>query len=217
MKVVEGKLVVLGNQGVGKTSVILSYTTKKYNTHVNPTIGASYFFCSVNLDDYRLKIQVWDTAGQERFRAMAPMYYRNANAAFLVFDISSYHSFLGMKSWLEELRKNVDNYVYLCILGNKRDLESSRQVKTQEAKEYADMVGASYVETSAVSNEGIEHAFVTLSNGLIEMVKSGNDSTLRVIDSERSRSQPSTSTSASFENSVILPSNEPLKDHSSCC
>lgn len=88
---------------MGKTSLVVRYISNVYTKDVAPTIGASFFTCKVNLNEMKVKMQVWDTAGQERFRAMAPMYYRNANAALLVFDISKYNSFMEIKSWVQEL------------------------------------------------------------------------------------------------------------------
>ncbi|XP_068622363.1 uncharacterized protein [Battus philenor] len=105
MKVVEAKIVVLGSQGVGKTSLVVRYIGKMFSKHISPTIGASFFTCNINLQEARVKLQVWDTAGQERFRSMAPMYYRNANAALLVFDITSVASFAAIKSWVKELQR----------------------------------------------------------------------------------------------------------------
>ncbi|XP_013396808.1 ras-like GTP-binding protein RYL2 [Lingula anatina] len=99
MKQIEAKIVVLGSQGVGKTSVVTRYVTQTYK-HVSPTIGASFFTCKVTIGDYRVKMSVWDTAGQERFRSMAPMYYRKANAAMLVYDISNKDSFDDIKMWV---------------------------------------------------------------------------------------------------------------------
>ncbi|XP_068622366.1 uncharacterized protein [Battus philenor] len=91
--------------GVGKTSLVVRYIGKMFSKHISPTIGASFFTCNINLQEARVKLQVWDTAGQERFRSMAPMYYRNANAALLVFDITSVASFAAIKSWVKELQR----------------------------------------------------------------------------------------------------------------
>lgn len=74
------------------------------------------------------KFQIWDTAGQERFKAMAPMFYRNANAALLIFDITSSSSFESMKGWVQELKRNVDEPMVLCVVGNKIDLADNRKV-----------------------------------------------------------------------------------------
>lgn len=91
--------------GVGKTSLIEQYISKLHSKDIAPTIAASFFICKLVMDDVKVKMQVWDTAGQERFRAMAPMYYRNANAALLVFDISTYSTFTEVKVWVKELQK----------------------------------------------------------------------------------------------------------------
>ncbi|XP_014663714.1 PREDICTED: ras-related protein Rab-21-like isoform X3 [Priapulus caudatus] len=112
-----------------------------------------------NLGHMEVKMQVWDTAGQERFRAMAPLYYRNTNAAILVYDITSYSSFVDLKSWVEELNGNVDNPLVLCLLGNKHDLEDRREVPTEEAFNFAASIGAVFQETSAYQNTGVEEAF----------------------------------------------------------
>lgn len=114
--------------GVGKTSMVVRYIGKMFSHHISPTIGASFFTCKLNVEDTRVKLQVyslpysyvvtclipvsmfncsifcykvWDTAGQERFRSMAPMYYRNANAALIVFDITQYDTFQAMKGWVK--------------------------------------------------------------------------------------------------------------------
>ncbi|XP_013785823.1 ras-related protein Rab-31-like isoform X1 [Limulus polyphemus] len=171
MDSLEAKVVVLGSQGVGKTSVVVRYIGKAFSRHLSPTIGASFFTCKLTIQGFHVKLQIWDTAGQERFRSMAPMYYRNANAALLVFDITSYESYLNMKTWVMELRRNVEEAVVMCVLGNKCDLKSNRAVNTTEAQQYAVSIGATYFETSAVSNEGIEEAFAQTALGLIEVFK----------------------------------------------
>merc|ERR1711974_92550 len=89
----DAKLVLLGNSGVGKTSVVLRYVQGVYSLDQPSTIGASFMTKRMFLDDWKVKLQIWDTAGQERFRSMAPMYYRGASAAILVYDITSVESF----------------------------------------------------------------------------------------------------------------------------
>ncbi|CAL7950824.1 unnamed protein product [Xylocopa violacea] len=150
MKTLEGKVVALGSQGVGKTSMIVRYVGKSLNQHVNPTIGASFFTCKLNIKNARVVLQVWDTAGQERFKSMAPMYYRNANAAMLVFDLTKYNTFAAMKQWVTELRRNVEEAMILVVIGNKSDLRKERQVDAEEGRVYATKIGASYHETSVL-------------------------------------------------------------------
>ncbi|ELT91271.1 hypothetical protein CAPTEDRAFT_125280 [Capitella teleta] len=156
MKSIDAKLVVLGSQGVGKTSVVVRYVSNTFNGHLSPTIGASFFTCKMMVDNYRLRIQVWDTAGQERFRAMAPMYYRKSNAAILVYDITSLESFDDMKSWVQELQKNTDGDLAMCVFGNKCDLEDQREVDNNLALQFAASIGARHFQVSALSSEGLK-------------------------------------------------------------
>lgn len=97
------------------------------------------------------------------------MYYRNANAAMLVFDLTDVDSFTSIKSWVEELRRNVEETMVLIVIGNKSDLGSKRQVDSEEGRCYADNIGASYHETSAVLDEGIDDVFLTIAMELIKL------------------------------------------------
>ncbi|XP_039748264.1 ras-related protein Rab-31 [Pararge aegeria] len=183
MKVVEAKIVVLGSQGVGKTSLVVRYIGKMFSKHISPTIGASFFTCNINLEDARIKLQVWDTAGQERFRSMAPMYYRNANAALLVYDITSAGSFAAIKGWVKELQSNVPEPMVLSLVGNKCDLEESRAVAQSEAAQFAASIGAAYCETSALHDQGIDQVFLNTATELLKMSTSSLVSSLRSYDS----------------------------------
>ncbi|XP_052754312.1 uncharacterized protein LOC113513657 isoform X2 [Galleria mellonella] len=182
MKVIEAKIVVLGSQGVGKTSLVVRYIGKMFSKHISPTIGASFFTCNINVDDARVKMQVWDTAGQERFRSMAPMYYRNANAALLVFDITNLNSFSAIKGWVRELHSNVQEPMVLSMVGNKCDLEDKRAVSQTEAAQYAASIGANYCETSALHDQGIDQVFRSTAAALLKMSNTGPAS-LRSYDS----------------------------------
>ncbi|KAL3286596.1 hypothetical protein HHI36_001096 [Cryptolaemus montrouzieri] len=153
MKTVVGKVVVLGHQGVGKTSTCLRYVENSFNQQISPTIGASFFSSKIKAMDRIVKLQIWDTAGQERFKAMAPMFYRNANAAILMFDITSEASFESMKGWISELKRNVEESMVLCVLGNKIDLVDRRVVLRDEALGYSKTIGAQYFEISAKTDQ----------------------------------------------------------------
>lgn len=130
-----------------------------YDSHLSFT-GASFTTCNINLDGCRVRLQIWDTAGQERFKCLAPLYYRNANGAILVFDISNYKSFVDMKTWVHELQKNVQESLALILVGNKTDLEEHRAVSREEANTYANSLGSTYFETSVFGNCHIESIFI---------------------------------------------------------
>lgn len=173
---------VLGSQGVGKTSVVIRYVGGMFSKAVSPTIGASFFTYKMTLNDYRIKLQVWDTAGQERFRSMAPMYYRKANAAMLVYDMTSADSFYDIKDWVSELKKNIETPIVMCLVGNKSDLSESREVSTEDAMEYASSIGALFCETSALKNTGIDDAFLQVAQQLLKLYETSPNSGLHTID-----------------------------------
>lgn len=130
---------------------------------------------------------MWDTAGQERFRSMAPMYYRNANAAMLVFDLTQYGTFAAMKGWVAELRRNIEGAMVLVVIGNKSDLRKERQVDAEEGRIYATKIGASYHETSVLQGDGIENVFLAIGEGLLRLSSTERDSTsIRVYESTNS-------------------------------
>ncbi|XP_033339078.1 uncharacterized protein LOC117227706 [Megalopta genalis] len=178
MKTPEGKVVALGFQGVGKTSIICRYINKTLSERSHPTIGACYHTCYLTVENTRIVLKVWDTAGQEKFRSMAPMYYRSANAAMLVFDLTQYDTFTAMKEWVTELHKHVENSIVLVVIGNKSDLEEKRQVDAAEGRAYATEIGAGYHETSVVQNEGIEDVFLDIAKGLVRLLPTECDQDL---------------------------------------
>ncbi|WVF69788.1 hypothetical protein IAT40_004567 [Kwoniella sp. CBS 6097] len=131
----EAKVVLLGSQGVGKTSLILRYTTRNFSPTPAPaTIGSSLHARKLVHDGVRVKLQIWDTAGQERFRSMAPIYYRGAHVCVLVYDISDRQSFEDVRSWLEELSRTVPKETVIFVVGAKIDLERRRAVTIDEAR-----------------------------------------------------------------------------------
>ncbi|EIW71246.1 hypothetical protein TREMEDRAFT_19015, partial [Tremella mesenterica DSM 1558] len=121
------KVVLLGSQGVGKTSLILRYTTRKFTPTVS-TIGSSFHTRKLMQHGTQIRLQIWDTAGQERFRSMAPMYYRGSHVCILVYDISDRQSFEDVYSWLEELGRTVSKETLIFVVGMKTDLEPKRMI-----------------------------------------------------------------------------------------
>jgi len=165
---VEAKIVLLGDTGVGKTSLVLRYVEQRFNPVSTPTIGASFLTKTIWVNENRVKLQIWDTAGQERFRSLAPMYYRGASAALLIYDVSSEDSFQKVKEWVKELRTNVFEDIILAIVGNQIDKPVPRKVDTAQALEYARSIGAHCFETSAKKNIGIEEMFLDIARLLVE-------------------------------------------------
>ncbi|KAG8758225.1 hypothetical protein FRC14_000472 [Serendipita sp. 396] len=125
---IEAKLVVMGNTGVGKSSLVVRYTENRFSLSTTATTGALFVTHKTNFEDFHVKLQIWDTAGQERFRSLAPIYYRGANAAIIMYDLTRLESFNDVRIWIEELKKNCDPDLLIYIVGSKADLVSQRQV-----------------------------------------------------------------------------------------
>ena len=118
------------------------------------------------LDDSTVKFEIWDTAGQERYRSLAPMYYRGAAAAIVVYDITNPDSFTGAKSWVKELQRRGDPNVVIALAGNKADLESRRKIEFEEANSYAEENGILHLETSAKNANNVKALFVEIAKKL---------------------------------------------------
>ncbi|KAF5306556.1 hypothetical protein FQA39_LY08878 [Lamprigera yunnana] len=168
-KIIFSKAVILGDQGVGKTSLVTRYVEHVFNRQTSPTIGASYFTCSVPVEGVIVKLQIWDTAGQERFRSMAPLFYRSANVAVLVFDITNIDSFHNVKDWVAELKGQIEEPIVICVVGNKSDLKSQRCISLEDANRYANRIGANYFECSAFYDQSIQEVFKRIAYELIKV------------------------------------------------
>lgn len=156
---VTAKIVLLGETAVGKSSIAARFVRNDFAPNHESTIGAAFLSHSVDLNDGTVKFDIWDTAGQERYRSLAPMYYRNAVAALVVYDITSPESVKRSKSWMDELKRNSDN-VIIALIGNKSDLEDKRAVSTAEGAELAEQEGnVLFFETSAQSGHNVEAVF----------------------------------------------------------
>ncbi|KAL4081998.1 P-loop containing nucleoside triphosphate hydrolase protein [Scleroderma yunnanense] len=132
---IDAKIVVMGNTGVGKTSLLYRYTQNKFDPrNMTSTTGAFFVTKKVYVEGLKVRLQLWDTAGQERFRSMAPMYYRGANAALLLYDITNASTFDDVRGWLEELKKNCSPELIIYIVGSKADLVHQRQVTSDLAR-----------------------------------------------------------------------------------
>merc|ERR1711991_1096142 len=135
------KEALLGEGSVGKTSCVLRYCRDEFNDKHITTIQASFFTKRITVSSARVKLAIWDTAGQERYAALGPIYYRDANGALLVYDITDRQSYERVQQWVKELKKMKKGDCVLVIVLNKIDLERSRVVTAQEAEAYAKKVG----------------------------------------------------------------------------
>jgi len=160
------KLVLLGDAAVGKSCLVVRFVRDEFFEFQEPTIGAAFLTQTVQCDDATVKFEIWDTAGQERYRSLAPMYYRGAAAAIVVYDITDPDSFAGAKSWVKELQRRGDPNVIIALAGNKADLESRRKVSLEEAENYALENQILHLVTSAKDGSNVKSLFVEIAKKL---------------------------------------------------
>ena len=151
-------LLTIGCASVGKSSISDRFCKGHFNPNLMHTVGIDYRIRTIPLKTKQLKITIWDTAGQERYHSLTPMYYKNARAAVVVFDVTSSSSFERAQKWMTELFEKATPGIVIALCGNKIDLEN-RQVSKEEAEEYANKVGCLYMEVSAKTNENIDELF----------------------------------------------------------
>ncbi|KAJ2934313.1 hypothetical protein H1R20_g2769, partial [Candolleomyces eurysporus] len=171
------KLVLLGESAVGKSSLVLRFVKDQFDDYRESTIGAAFLTQTVTLDDQStVKFEIWDTAVSSTYHPLspscnhhpyhacyqAPMYYRNANCAVVVYDITQAQSLEKARTWIRELQRQADPSIVIALCGNKTDLGARRQVSQEEAQKYAEEEGLMWAETSAKTGEGVQEIFTAI-------------------------------------------------------
>lgn len=165
-KTCQFKLVLLGESSVGKSSLVLRFVKGQFHEFQESTIGAAFLTQTVQIDDTTVKFEIWDTAGQERYHSLAPMYYRGAQAAIVVYDLSNKETFQKAQTWVKELQRQASPSIVIALAGNKLDLAQKRQVSYEEAKAYADECGLLFMETSAKTAANVMDIFTSIAKKL---------------------------------------------------
>ena len=153
-------LMLLGDSKVGKTSLILKLTKNTFDDITLSTLGKESFIYQVNLHGNDLKMKIWDTAGQERFKSMSLNVIKSVDGLILVYSITSKSSFNNLEYWLNQLKDICDlSKKAMIIIGNKSDLQTSREVTYEEGEQFAKSRGCNFYETSAATGENIQEVF----------------------------------------------------------
>jgi len=160
------KLLMIGDSGVGKSSLLMRFTDDKFTGKYITTIGVDFKIKTIEVNGQKIKLQIWDTAGQERFRTITSSYYRGAHGVIIVYDVNNGDSFSSVRRWLHEIDDNCDD-VRRILVGNKNDCPESKVVLTEDALRYADLMNIVLYETSAKDNVNVEDMFLGITNQVL--------------------------------------------------
>ncbi|XP_018496327.1 ras-related protein Rab-35 [Galendromus occidentalis] len=164
------KLLIIGDSGVGKSSLLLRFADNTFSGNYITTIGVDFKIRTIEVDGERVKLQIWDTAGQERFRTITSTYYRGTHGVIVVYDVTNGESFANVKRWLHEIDQNCD-VVNRILVGNKNDDPQRKVVLTEDAQAFADRMNIELFETSAKDNFNVEEMFNAVTRMVLKTKK----------------------------------------------
>lgn len=153
------KLLIIGDQGVGKSCILSQFADNFYTPNSIMTAGIDFKTKKIKIDNKEVKLQIWDTAGQEKYRSITQSFYKNAMGVFIVFDLTSQESFDNIKNWIRQVKNHAHADVYKMLLGNKCDVEVDKKIPKDQIAELVNELNIEYYETSAKANVNINEAF----------------------------------------------------------
>ena len=164
-KIIDCKVTLLGDSGVGKSSLIGRYISGVFMNGIMSTTGANYSQKIIEKDDNKLRLNIWDTAGQEKYRALGRNFYKDAIIIALVYDVTSRESFESIKeNWYPDVQKYGEKFNIVAIVGNKCDKYEEEHVTEDEANNYAKEIGAQFFLVSACTGDGVDEMFDEMAN-----------------------------------------------------
>ena len=168
MEEIKYKLIVIGDENVGKTSILERFKSNQFSPIYEPTVGLDFQSIPILIDDQSVTLLLYDTAGQEKFRSLIPLYTNEANIILFIYDISNYESFKNIPKWYDCLDNINKDEVIFALVGNKLDLDFNRKVPKEEAEKYAQDHNYIFQEVSALVGDGIQELFL---NKLIDQIR----------------------------------------------
>mmetsp|Transcript_12568 Transcript_12568/g.18787 ORF Transcript_12568/g.18787 Transcript_12568/m.18787 type:complete len:207 (-) Transcript_12568:333-953(-) len=178
------KVIILGDSGVGKTSLMNRYVHQKFSSQYKATIGADFLIKHVAVEEKLTTLQIWDTAGQERFQSLGVAFYRGSDCCVLVFDVTDSKSFKALNTWKREFLQyagdNQSSVFPFVVLGNKCDMTDKRVVSREDAEAWCKENSIPYFETSAKDNTNVEQAFETVAKRALE--RAGADNGVPIVE-----------------------------------
>ena len=206
------KIAIIGNQHVGKTTILSRYKYETTDDSYAPTVGIDFLTKNVFLEDKTIRLIMWDTAGQERFKSLIPSYLKNANCVILTYDITEKSSFNALGKWLSDVKDNVVEGTFIILCGNKIDLNNKRVITKEEGEKFAQENNIAFAETSATTGQGINELFNTILSNFCDVPMEHKES--KDDDLDGVGSQDVVIKDLAKENKKI---EEQLKKNSKCC
>jgi small GTP-binding protein len=160
------KIVTVGSAAVGKTSIIIRYTTGKFREYYAPTLGADFSVKTMDIENDKVKLQIWDLGSQDFLGHVRAGYYHGARGVIYMFDLTRPESLEELWAWKKEVDSQL-NGVRVLVVGNKTDLDKDRRVSREEGEEFAKKFLADYLETSVKLNKGVDDAFTVMAKSLM--------------------------------------------------
>ena len=162
------KILLIGDLGVGKSSIILRYIEDYFSGTLMSSIGVDFKTKQIEIDDKLIKLQIWDTAGHEKFRTITTSYYKSAHAIIVLYDITDSNSFEHIKNWMTDIDKFAKQGVLKILIGNKIDLLENRKVTKEAGQALANKYKINFFEVSAKGNINIDNMFLDTAKSLLE-------------------------------------------------
>ena len=161
------KFAIIGDQAVGKSSILMQFVEQRFSLTMMGTAGVDCKKKTIDYNNTKIDLHFYDSAGHDRFRHLITQYLQKCKGVILVYDVTDYNSFRNVNSWIDSIKENTDNKIEYIILGNKIDL-NNKKVSKEDAKELETKFGVNVFEVSAKSGENVEEAIMKLVSKIIE-------------------------------------------------
>ena len=174
------KIILLGDSGVGKTSLLMKYMDGEFISDIKCTINAEFKIKSINIDPLTsVQLIIWDTCGQEKYKSITKQYFEDVDGIILIYDVNDFNSFIDLNKWLNEIKKNCLKNVSIIICANKIDIDM-RIISIEEGKNFAKNNDLLFCETSSKEGINIDILFEVIAKDIIRKMngnkKYDNDS-----------------------------------------
>ena len=172
LEIFEYKIILVGDPGVGKTSIMTKFVSNEFQNTYLSTIGVEFKSKEIHINNNTCaRLKIWDTCGQEKFRAITRQYFKNSEGVFVVFDLTNKETIKKLDIWMKDIKDNIDNDYFIFLIGNKSDIKDRDLTIAEEAKQFAINKKINYYEVSAKTGSGIYNIFEKMASKLINKKK----------------------------------------------